>query len=194
MSLLRTEGYAIVSADGMIADRNRHMPDGLKIPADVQFFNDGLDSAVLIVHGGHSHEEQGAVSDRRRRLVVTNSVASMAEHPHIPNASLWNPAGMSFDEACTVMAVTSGNAAVTGGAGVFGLFLDIGFDAFHLSRAGKVLIPGGRPVFPEVPERTPEQVLTEHGLTPGPVRVLDVEAQATLVTWADARRGPIATG
>lgn len=193
MSLLRTVGYAIVSADGMIADRNRHMPDGLKIPADVQFFNDGLDSAALIVHGGHSHEEQGAVSDRRRRLVVTNSVATIADHPHLPNARLWNPAGMPFDEACKVMGVTSGKAAVTGGARVFELFLDIGFDAFHLSRAGKVLIPGGRPVFPQVPARRPEQVLTEHGLAPGPVRILDTEAQATLVTWVAARRGSIAT-
>ena len=57
---------------------------------------------------------------------------------------------------------------MTGGTGVFGLFLEIGFDAFHLSRAGKVLIPGGRPVFPQVPGRTPEEVLTEHGLVPGP--------------------------
>jgi hypothetical protein len=31
----------------MIADRNRHMPDGLKIDADVRFFNDGLDRAAL---------------------------------------------------------------------------------------------------------------------------------------------------
>jgi hypothetical protein len=82
---------------------------------------------------------------------------------------------------------------LTGGTGVFGLFLDIGFDAFHLSRAGKVLLPGGRPVFPQVPARTPEQVLTEHGLRPGPVRVLDAEAQATLVTWIAARQGPITT-
>ena len=90
---------------------------------------------------------------------------------------------MSFAEVCKAMGVTSGKAAVTGGARVFGLFLDIGFDAFHLSRAGKVLLPGGRPVFPEVPARTPEQVLSERGLTPGPVRVLDAEAEATLVTW-----------
>jgi hypothetical protein len=193
MSSLRTEGYAIVSADGMIADRNRHMSDGLKIPADVQFFNGGLDSAALIVHGSHSHEQQGAVSDRRRRLVVTNSVATMADHPRIPNARLWNPTGMSFGEACKAMEVTEGTAAVTGGTGVFGPFLDIGFDAFHLSRAGKVLLPGGRPVFPQVPARTPQQVLTEHGLRPGPVRVLDAEAQATLVTWIAARQGPITT-
>jgi hypothetical protein len=28
---VRIEGYAIVSADGMIADRDRQMPEGLKI-------------------------------------------------------------------------------------------------------------------------------------------------------------------
>ena len=183
MCPVRTEGYAIVSADGMIADRNRHMPDGLKIPADVRFFNYGLDSASLIVHGAHSHEQQGAVSDRRRRLVVTNGVATIADHPEFPNAKLWNPNGMSFAEVCKAMGVTSGKAAITGGARVFGLFLGIGFDAFHLSRAGNVRLPGGRPVFPEVPARTPEQVLSERGLTPGQVRVLDAEAEATLVTW-----------
>jgi hypothetical protein len=31
---LSIEGYAIVSADGMIADRNGHMPDGLKCDVD----------------------------------------------------------------------------------------------------------------------------------------------------------------
>jgi len=76
-----------------------------------------------------------------------------------------------------------GMAAVTGGAEVFHLFLDIGFDAFHLSRAGKVRLPGGRPVFPEVPVLTPEQKLASHGLRPGPIQVLDAEADATLVTW-----------
>jgi hypothetical protein len=81
------------------------------------------------------------------------------------------------------VSLSDGKAAVTGGTGVFGLFLDIGFDAFPLSRAGKVLMPGGRPVFPQVPGRTPKEVLIEHGLVPGPVRVLDARAEATLVTW-----------
>lgn len=147
---VRIEGYAIVSADGMIADRERKMPDGLKIDADARFFNQGLDRAALIVHGRNSHEQQAA-SDRRRRLIVTHGVAALAEHPSIPLARLWNPAGASFAEACRAIGVTEGMAAVTGGATVFSLFLAIGFDAFHLSRAGRVQLPGGRPVFPEVP-------------------------------------------
>jgi hypothetical protein len=179
---VRIEGYAIVSADGMIADRERKMPDGLKIDADARFFNQGLDRAALIVHGRNSHEQQAA-SDRRRRLIVTHGVAALAEHPSVPLARLWNPAGASFAEACRAIGVTEGMAAVTGGATVFSLFLAIGFDAFHLSRAGKVRLAGGRPVFPEVPALTPEQVLASHGLRPGPLQVLDANADATLVTW-----------
>ena len=179
---VRIEGYAIVSADGMIADRHRHMPDGLKIEADVRFFSEGLDRAALIVHGRNSHERHAA-SCRRWRLVVTRNVAAIAHHPRYPRAKLWNPAGLSFAEACKAVAITTGTAAVTGGTGVFGLFLDVGFDAFHLSRAGKVRIPGGRPVFPQVPACTPEEVLRNHGLTAGRVRVLDAGAEATLVTW-----------
>jgi hypothetical protein len=90
---------------------------------------------------------------------------------------------MSFAEAREEIGISGGMVAVTGGAQVFGLFLDIGFDAFHLSRAGKVAIPGGRPVFPQVPGQTPERVLSSFKLVPRPVRVLDAHAEATLVTW-----------
>src|SRR5262245_27648853 len=106
------EGYAIVSKDGMIADRNRHMPDGLKIDADVRFFNEGLDRAVLIVHGQHSHEQQAA-SDRRRRLVLTRATAALSEHPSLTNAWQWNPAGMSFAEVCRELGIRDGMVAVT---------------------------------------------------------------------------------
>jgi dihydrofolate reductase len=179
---IRVEGYAIVSADGMLADRNGKMADALKIDADARFFSQALDRAALVVHGRNSHEQQPS-SDRRRRLILTRGVTALAEHPSIPLAHLWNPAGISFAEACRAIGVADGMAAVTGGAEVFRLFLDIGFDAFHLSRAGKARLPGGRPVFPEVPAVTPEHVLSSHGLRPGPVRVLDAKAEATLVTW-----------
>ena len=183
---LSIEGYAVVSADGMIADRNGHMPNGLKCDADARFFTEGLDSAALVVHGRHSHEEQGPASDRRRRVIVSKRSAGFFVHPTIANAWVWNPATMPFEEACRRMGVTQGKIAVSGGTGVFGLFLKIGFHVFHLSRAGKLRLPGGRPVFPEVPDKTPEQVLSEHGLRPGPVQVLEREADVTVVSW---RRG-----
>jgi len=121
------EGYAVVSGDGMIADRNGHMPDGLKHEPDARFFRDGLDSAALVVHGRHSHEQQGPISDRRRRLVVTDRTPGLSAHSSIPNAWVWNPASIPFEEACRKIGVTEGKIAISGGTGVFGLFLKIGF-------------------------------------------------------------------
>jgi len=49
MSVLRIEGYVIISADGMLANSDRVMPDALKFEGDQSFFNAALDSADLIV-------------------------------------------------------------------------------------------------------------------------------------------------
>src|SRR4029453_10492876 len=43
------EGYAIVSADGMIADRNGHMPDGLKHEPDTRPFVEGMQRELIAV-------------------------------------------------------------------------------------------------------------------------------------------------
>ncbi|HEV2957267.1 MAG TPA: dihydrofolate reductase [Xanthobacteraceae bacterium] len=179
---LRTEGFAIVASDGMLADRAGHMPDALKIEADQRFFATSLDRVEAVVHGRHSHEGQPN-SPRRRRLIVTRRISGIEADPDNPMARLWNPAGASFSAACAALGVERGTVAVIGGTDVFGLFLDIGYDAFHLSRANKVRLPGGRPVFPQVPAQTPEAVLADHGLSAGERRVLDAQADASLVTW-----------
>jgi dihydrofolate reductase len=183
MSQFRIAGYAIVSADGMLANAQGIMPDEIKNDADQQFFSDGLDAAAAVVHGRHSHEGQPN-SPRRRRLVVTRRVAATAPDPNHPHALLWNPKGATLDEALQALGVTKGIVAVIGGTEVFGMFLENpGYDAFHLSRAGRARLPGGRPVFPQVPAQTPEEVLAAHGLKPGPTRVLDAAADVTLVSW-----------
>jgi dihydrofolate reductase len=177
------EGYAIVSVDGMLADANRHIPDGLKVKADQEFFHGALEQAAVVVHGRHSHEG-GPRAATRRRLVLTTRIAALADDPAHPKSLLWNPKGASLAEAWERLGAPSGLLAVIGGPDVYGLFLDIGYDAFHLSRAAHVRLPGGRPVFPQIgPDRTPEDVLASHGLKPGPQRVLDADAGATLVTW-----------
>lgn len=178
----RIEGYAIVSTDGMLANTAGVMPDDLKIEADQRFFAEGLDGTVAVLHGRHSHENQPH-SDRRRRLILTRHVARLAPDPANPKAMFWNPAGCSWEEALRVLGVDSGVVGIIGGTDVFGLFLPIGYDAFHLSRAAHVTLPGGRAVFPQVPARTPEEVLASYGLKPGPVQVLDEKLGATLVTW-----------
>src|ERR1700733_2428097 len=69
----RVEGYAIVSADGMIADAAGKMPDTLRNPADQSFLQAELDRAAMVVHGRHSHEG-GPRAARRKRLIVTHGI------------------------------------------------------------------------------------------------------------------------
>jgi dihydrofolate reductase len=179
----RIEGYAIVSADGMIAGVDGMMPAELKFDADQQHFANGLDRAAIVVHGRNSYEDQPK-SPLRHRLILTRSIAATAPDPENPRALLWNPAGLAFDAACAMLGPTSGTAAIIGGPEVFTLFLGIGYDAFHLSRASRVKLPGGLPVFRQVRYgRTADDVLAQFGLEPGPMRVLDAEAAVTLVTW-----------
>ena len=179
----RIEGYAIISADGMLADANRKIPAGLLVPADQEFFHGSLEHAALVVHGRHSHEG-GPRAATRHRLIVTTRVGALAPDPSHPKSLLWNPKGASLQQAWAEVGAPSGMCGVVGGPDVYELFLDIGYDAFHLTRVPHVRLPGGRPVFPEIgPDRTPEDVLAGRGLKAGPQRVLDPAAGVTLVTW-----------
>jgi dihydrofolate reductase len=180
--LRRIEGYAIVSADGMIADANGEMPAAIRNDADQRFFQAGLDQAAVVVHGRHSHEG-GPRAARRKRLVVTRQGATTAPDPAHPHSLLWSPPGATLDEAIARLGAGDGAVAIIGGTEVFSMFLPL-YDSFHLSRAAHAKIPGGRPVFNEVgPNATPEDVLMGHGLKPGPRRVLDAAAGVSVVTW-----------
>ena len=181
----RIEGLAIVSADGMLADASGHMPKSLLVEADQRFFQDRLDQAAVLVQGRHSHEGAGPRAARRRRLIVTRRIAALAETDIYPNALLWNPTGATLREAWGRLGAGDGMLAVIGGTEVYGLFLNIGFDCFHLSRVPDVQLPGGRPVFPGVgPDRSPEDVLRSHGLEPGPPHVFDPTRGVTMMTWS----------
>jgi dihydrofolate reductase len=178
----RIAGYAIVSADGMIADASAVIPDSLRNDTDQQFLQAELDRAAAIVHGRHSYEG-GPRAARRRRLIVTRAIAAIAVDPSHPNALLWNPAGATIENALAELGTAGGIVAIIGGTDVFGLFLPH-YDAFHLTRAAHAKIPGGRPVFPTVSaQATPEQILAGHGLAPGPRREIDAAAGIALITW-----------
>jgi dihydrofolate reductase len=179
----RIEGYVIVSANGMIADDSAVMPEALKIEADHRFLERELDRVDAVVHGRNSHEGQPN-SPRRPRLLVTRTVGGISPHPDQPNTLLWNPAGARFDEACRVLGRGAGTIAVLGGADVYCLFLDIGYDAFHVCRANKVTIKDGLPVFPQMRfGLSPEDVLRQYGLEPGPMQLLDDANDLSLVSW-----------
>jgi hypothetical protein len=177
----RFEGYVIVSADGMLADARHVMPDELRFEGDKRFFSDALDHADLIVHGGHSGEGQPN-SPRRRRLVLTRRVAAIGADPSNPKAVLWNPAGAAFERAAGAAGVRSGTAAIIGGPEVFALFMDR-YDTFWLSLAPRVRIPDGEGCFPGVPGRTPQQILTSHGLKAGEPRMLDPAEEVSVTPW-----------
>ena len=178
---LRIEGYAIASADGMIADATGLMPDTLKFEADQRFFLGALERAAVVAHGRLSHEGQPD-SHMRRRLILTRRVAGLAPDPDNPNTWLWNPAGATLEEACDAVGCGGGSMAIAGGTEVFSLFLKIGYDVFYLARAPEVRLPGGVPVFSQGRfGQSPEHVLRDAGLKPVETRWLDDEV--SLVKW-----------
>jgi dihydrofolate reductase len=181
MADLRIEGYVIVSADGMLANADRVMPDQLKFEGDKKFFTAALDRADLIVHGRHSHEGQPN-SPRRTRIVLTRRVGAIAPDPSNPKATLWNPAGAGFEAACAFAKVHSGTVAVIGGPDVFGMFMDR-YHTFWLSQAPHVRLPGGEPCFPGVPERSPQEILAAHGLKAGDPQILDAAHEVSVTPW-----------
>lgn len=184
----RIEGYAIISSDGMIADADAAFPTALIFEADKRYYERELDRVDAVIQGRNSYESQPN-SPRRRRLVATRKVAALGPDPEHPNSFLWNPAGASLGDACAALGLAAGTLGIIGGTGVFDLFLEIGYDAFHLSRAEKVRLPGGPPVFSQIgPDRSPEDVLRQFGLEPGPLEVLDAASSLNLVTWTRKAR------
>jgi hypothetical protein len=180
----RIEAYVIVSADGMLADASGVQPVSLQFEADHRQFQDGLERADAVVNGRHSAEGQPN-SMSRRRLVVTRQVPNIGPDPDNPQARLWNPAGASLGAACAALGLSSGTIAVIGGPQVYTLFLKLGYDCFHMSRAVKVYLAGGLPVFSR--ERfggDPDATLAAAGLKPGPTRWL--EDGLTLTDWVRA--------
>jgi dihydrofolate reductase len=178
----RIEGLAIVSADGMIADKTGIQPDSMRFEADRKYLHSILDKATAIAQGRNSGEG-GPHFAQRRRLILTRRIARLAPDPRIENAVLWNPAGATFEQAWDQLGLSGGTLAVIGGTDVYGLFLTLGYDAFHLSMASRVRLPGGRPLFPGIPPSTPEELLSQHGLRLAPIKMLDASVGLALTLW-----------
>jgi hypothetical protein len=65
------------------------------------------------------------------------------------------------------------------------MFMDR-YDTFWLSQAARVQLPGGEPCFPGVPERSPQEILTAHGLRAGEAQILDRANDVTVTPWRRA--------
>jgi dihydrofolate reductase len=178
----RIEGYAVISKEGMIATSDGHFPEGIKIPADHEFYQDSVDRASAVVNGRHS-AEGGPKEHERRRIILTRRVDVLTPDPDNPNAILWNPATAPFEEAWAKLGLDGGVAAVVGGTDTFGLFLTIGYDVFYLTKT-EASVPRGRPVFPGVgTTTTAEEVMTKAGLVHKGTRVLDASVNCRVEEW-----------
>jgi hypothetical protein len=182
----RIEGYVIVSREGAYATADGHYPDALKIEADQIFYRDALRAADAIANGRHS-AERDPQTEGKPRLTATRSVIGLAPDPKHPTGLLWNPAGVSFDDAWARLGLPADSTlAVVGGAELFATFLAIGYDTFFLTRCRTASVPDGRLTFPEMegwPGVTPQSVLTRHGYRRGTQRMLDAATDTVLEEW-----------
>ena len=177
---IEIHGYAIVSDDDRIADSTGATPASLRNEADWAYFQRELDRADLIALGRLGHEANPNVKGRRR-LVLSRAARGLEQRN---DAWWWNPERASWREAMQILLPHGGRVAVPGGQAVFDLFLALGYDAFHLSRAHGVLLAGGRYLFAAC-ERgmSAASVLRDAALSIGDIRTIDAEAGVTLEIW-----------
>ena len=139
----------------------------------------GRAGPALIVFGRHSHQFEPNVRGEPR-LVISQQAAGIEKRA---DAWWWNPAQASWDVVRKILP-SGGEVAVCGGQGAFDLFLNIGYDAFHLSRAHGVRLPGGRAVFSACDHGvSAEAVLDRAGLSVSETIPLDPDHGVEMKVW-----------
>ena len=94
------------------------------------------------------------------------------------------PRRTTWEEVAAQLLPKGGRVAVGGGQVVFDLFLMVGFDGFHLSRAHGVKLPGGRAVFSACDKGVPAAtVLERHGLSLSKTIPLDPAHGVEMDVW-----------
>jgi hypothetical protein len=184
MPKVEIHGYAIVSDNDCIADATGRTPAILRNDADWAYFQKELDRSAVTVLGRLGHEANPNPRGRLR-MIVSSSSSGLERRS---DGWWWDPEGLSWNEAIRIVLPEGGRVAVPGGRRVFDLFLDIGYDAFHLTRAEGTFIPDGVAVFSGCQEgRTAEDLLSDKGLVPDARQVLDPAVPVSLTIW---RRQP----
>jgi hypothetical protein len=177
---IEISGYAIVSDDDKIAGADGLLPPSLRNDKDWDYYQRALAASDLIVFGRRSHELEPNVRGDLR-LVISSSVAGLEQRA---DGWWWSPERTRWDEVVKRVLPLGGAVAVPGGQAVFDLFLQIGFDAFHLSRAHGVKLPGGRAVFSACEAGlSAEAVLARAGLRPSERIPLDPEHGVDMLVW-----------
>ena len=176
---IEIHGYAIVSDDDMIAAADGLTPVSLRNEKDWEYYQRAMARSALVVFARHSHEFEPNVTGNLR-LVISQRLAGLEKRA---DAWWWNPAETGWDVIAKLLP-SGGEVAVCGGQGAFDLFLDIGYDAFHMSRAHGVRLPGGRAVFSTC-ERgvAAEAVLAQAGLSLSETIPLDPDHGVEMKVW-----------
>ena len=180
-------GYAIVSDDDKIAGADGMTPASLRNEKDWELYQRAQELANVVVFARRSHELEPNIHGSLR-LVVSREAAAGLEQRR--DGWWWDPRRTSWEEVAARLLPKGGLVAVGGGQVVFDLFLMIGYDGFHLSRAHGVLLPGGRSVFSACDAGvSAATVLEQHGLKLSERIPLDPAHDVEMTVW---RRTPIA--
>ena len=178
------DGYAVVSDDDKIAGPDGLLPPSLRNEKDWDYYQRALARSDVIVFGHRSHELEPNVRGDTR-LVISSGAAGLEQRA---DGWWWNPARTSWANVAKELLPLGGRVAVPGGRGVFDLFLGIGFDAFHLSRAHGVTLPGGRAIFSACDAGlSAEAVLAKAGLRISERIALDPEHGVEMTIWRALR-------
>ncbi len=178
------QGYAIISDDNKIAGADGLIPASLRNQKDWDYYQRALAASDLIVFGRRSHELEPNVRGDLR-LVISRGADGLEQRA---DGWWWNPARVGWAEVVKRVLPVGGDVAAPGGQGVFDLFLEIGYDAFHLSRAHGVKLPGGQSVFSACDAGlSAEAVLAKAGLRPSEKIALDPEHGVEMIVWRTVR-------
>jgi hypothetical protein len=179
-------GYAIVSDDDKIAGADGMTPVSLRNEKDWELYQRAQELAQLVVFARRSHELEPNIH-RTLRLVVSREAAGLEQRP---DGWWWDPRRVTWVEAAARLLPNGGRVAVGGGQVVFDLFLMIGFDGFHLSRAHGVKLPGGRSVFSACDKGVPAAtVLQQDGLSLSKTIPLDPAHGVEMTVWQRVSEG-----
>jgi len=181
---LDISGYAIVSDDDKIAGADGLTPVSLRNEKDWELYQRAQNEASLVVFARRSHELEPNLHGQHR-LVVSREAPGLEQRA---DGWWWDPRRTSWENVATRLLPTGGLVAVCGGQVVFDLFLMIGYDGFHLSRAHGVMLPGGRSVFSACDAGvSAATVLEQHGLKLSKRIPLDPAHDIEMTIW---RRAP----
>ncbi len=176
-------GYAIVSDDDKIAGADGLTPVSLRNPKDWELYQRAQELASFVVFARRSHELEPNVH-KTPRLVVSREAAGLEQRP---DGWWWDPRRTTWEEVAARVLPAGGRVAVGGGQVVFDLFLMIGFDGFHLSRAHGVKLPGGRSVFSACDAGvSAASVLEQRGLSLTKTIPLDPSQGVEMTIWRRA--------